>query len=75
MDKKTFWTRLISIIIIVGVLKSFFLPLVLPNLFGVPWMENFGSLVNLVVHFPILIGFIYFLRIGGKFKKKGEFPG
>jgi len=74
MKKEKFWTWFISLIIIFGIMKSFVLPVLIPTFIKrSPWMKGKGAIINLSVHIPILIGFIYFLATHNELKKRTEF--
>lgn len=70
MSNEVFWTRFISLVIILGVVKTFFIPIFFPSAFNIPWENWRGFLFNLVLHLSVLSGFVYFLFRGGKFKRK-----
>jgi len=70
MSDEVFWTRFISVVVILGVLKAFIFPFIFPSVFIAPWMKGIGIAFNLFFHLAVLAGFVYFLIRGGKFKRK-----
>jgi hypothetical protein len=69
MDER-FWTYFIAFIIILASIKDLILPLISPFVFDFVFINFWSSLFYILTHLPLVVGFIYFLIIGGRFNRK-----